>query len=232
LNCYPGFTGPICDQRCIDANCSIICQCFDTCESSEVICFNNVTINITTIISNSTTINGTLIIINGSQVDLNSSQLVIFENVTLNASILFSGLSSITSKECITLNNVNFTLDLSHTSSNQGKLLLLNSTAGCLNGTYEISYLNKPKCTNLISEKDASSLYIIFVQDTACEERLSQSPLANWIIAVIIIGSVIGLAIIVAVIIFTVPSLRKKILPHEKGRNMKQEKEVIKNDQI
>jgi len=154
--------------------------------------------------------------IEGSNINLTSIQLTTDLYITiLNSNILFNS-STIISKECINLSNTTLTVDLSNTTD-EGKILLLNSTSGCLNlNSFSLSYLHQPKCTILKSEEDTYSLYIIFTKLQDCSPKESENQLPLWIIIVIIVGSVVGLALIFIIIVLIVPKFRKAIFPYQR----------------
>jgi len=55
-------------------------------------------------------------------------------------------------------------------------------------------------------------LYILFVPQTQseCSGEASNLPLADWKIIIIVVGSIIGVAILFIIISLAIPSLRKK----------------------
>jgi len=150
--------------------------------------------------------------------------LLIKRNLTLiNSTLNFLKSSSIITNGCINISNSNITVDLSTLSltKNDGdSILLFNSTLGCLSGNmYSITYLNKPNCTSLKSYINSYSLYVI-LRLSDCNE--TPAPFNLLIIAIIILGSVIGIAIIVLALICAIPSIRHKILPYENKRKKRE----------
>jgi len=215
--------------RCIDSNCFIDCICNDTntCEGDNLICMNDILINNHTItILNSTFFKGN-ITIQGSNLIL-PVELIIdsFINIT-DSNILFNS-SAIISENCITLSNINITVDLSQ-ESNTNTLLLLNSTAGCLNiSSYTIIYLNRPKCKNTVSKVNSYSLYIAFATVPNCLES-EQQNIQEWIIAlIIIVSAIVGLALIFVILSLVIPSLRRKIYPHQEKTKIRKKINKIK----
>jgi len=94
----------------------------------------------------------------------------------------------------------------------------LYSKSGCLNiNSLTTSYLNEPNCTTLKSEQDSNSLYIILIAQPNCLSNIVP-PNDSWKIVLIIIGSVVGVALIFVLIVLIVPPLRHKIFPFEKKR--------------
>jgi len=223
-NCYCNYLGQLCDQKCVDSNCSLPCLCNDSnsCEENEnIICMNDITVsNQTATFSFGTQfiIEGDLTI-EGSNLNLSSILLISDSNITLSNSIISLNSSTIVSKECINLSKTNFLVYLPP-SHIKDKLLLINSTIGCLNiDSLSITYSNEqPKCTNLQIGNDSYSIFILF-KETNCEEPLTETPLPVWEIALIIVVSVIGLAIIIVVITMLIPSIRSQIFRKKKDIN-------------
>jgi len=167
--------------------------------------------------------------IEGSNLYLTSLEISTFSSITIsNSNIIFNS-STIISTECIKLSNTTITVDLSQQqSSNISKILLLNSTSGCLSiDSNKINYLNQPKCTTLETKEDSFSLYIVFIKQPECLLN-NETPFESWKIILIIVGSLVGVALIFIVIVLIVPSFRKKIFPFrdkekrnkKKGRKM------------
>jgi len=139
------------------------------------------------------------------------------KNLSLSNSTLVFDSSTIYVNGCISLLNTSLTVDLSNLNNitNQEKLVLLNSSMGCLNGSsYTIHYLNQPKCYSILSEKDDNSIFLIFSKNNCNEESQKQNTFQSWEIAVIIVGSVVVLAIIFVLLALFSP-LRRKIFPHQ-----------------
>jgi len=210
--CTSNFMGVNCDQICIDSNCSTFCLCDHNCSEIKN-CNNNISItNQSLIFSENITFQGNLTI-EGSNINLTSILLTTFSNISISNSNLIFNTSAILSDECIKLSNTTITVDLSQQSSNISKLLLLNSSLGCLSiDSYNINYLNKPKCTQLESEENAYSLYIIFVRQSysECETIENQNTISWWEIALIIVGSIVGVALIFLVLVFFYSFIKKK----------------------
>jgi len=74
-----------------------------------------------------------------------------------------------------------------------------------------------------MSYNNSYTLYIVFIKQPSCEEKENETPIASWIIILIVIGSVLGLVIIFIVIVLLIPSLREKILPYRESRDKRQE---------
>jgi len=123
--------------------------------------------------------------------------------------------------------NTNITVDLNGvTDTSNDSLLLINSTKGCIFGTPVIFYVNIPACTILKNQNTSSSLSVLFTREQNCGGFM----LATWEIVVIIAGSILILAVIFVIIVFAIPSIRKKIFPHGKDA-IKEKKEVkLEND--
>jgi len=149
-------------------------------------------------------------IINESIINLSAVELSIDKNLTLLDSTMTFNSSTIITKGCITISNTKIKVDLSNANIKLGQLLLMNSTSKCLTstGTFSIVYFNQPQCTQSTSELNSLALIVTFTNESNCEK----SPLATWIIILIVICSVVGLAIIVIVIVVLIlPDLRRKI---------------------
>jgi len=90
---------------------------------------------------------------------------------------------------CINITNVSLVVDLSK-YSNLNKLVLMNSSNGCLNiESYSISFLNQPNCVQQTRNgNDSFSIYVIFTQDN-CEVTTigHSSSLPAWEIAIIVV---------------------------------------------
>jgi len=69
----------------------------------------------------------------------------------------------------------------------------------------------------LKNEEDSFSLYIIFIKQPECLTK-NESPDESWKIILIIVGSVVGVALIFIVIVLIVPSCRKKIFPYKQRK--------------
>jgi len=185
---------------------------------------NNITINNqTAFVINTTIIIQGNIEINQSNINFNSIELIIDRDLTISNSTLYFNSSSIVTKGCIYLSNVNITVDLSKIPDNESKIVLLNSTSGCLDvNSYNLAYLNRPKCTTLTSEKDSYTLVVIFTHEENCgSESETQAPFASWKIVVIVIGIVVGIAIIFVILVLSIVPLRKIFLPYEKKKDEK-----------
>jgi len=217
-NCNPNYYGVTCNEKCIDSKCSIFCLCNDTCEEEEISCMNDITINnqnFSLLFSTNYSIRGNLSI-DGSNLNLTSAEITTYSSITISNSNIFYSSSTIISYECIKLSNTTITVDLSQ-QPNISKLLLFNSTIGCLLlDSYKINYLNEPKCTTLINEENSYSFYIIFEKQPDCGAKESQNTIPSWEIALIIVGSVVGVALIFIIIVLIVPSLRRKICTQHK----------------
>jgi len=213
-HCYPNYIGPNCNQICVDNQCLISCVCNDPilCHQGGIICINNITIyNLNISINSSIQFEG-IILIENTNLDL-SSNLFSELNITLSNSNILFNLSSIISNSCINISHTNLTIDLSHIPPHEEKLLLLNSTIGCLIGdSYTIYYLNQPSCATLNSVKTSYSLIIIL--QFGCQSLAN--PIEIWKIALIVVGSIVGLAVIAIMIILITTTIRKKILHKKK----------------
>jgi len=111
------------------------------------------------------------------------------------------------------IQNISFSLQVSlhWQSSNISKLLLLNSSSGCLSiDSNKINYLNQPKCITLKNEENSYTLSIIFIKQPDCLSN-NETPDESWKIVLIIVGSIVGLALIFILIVLIVPSFRSKI---------------------
>jgi len=94
----------------------------------------------------------------------------------------------------------------------------MNSSSGCFSGNISLIYLNQPKCTIIKSETDSYSLYIIFNKNIDCSEGKN---VTDWgIISAIVIGSVLGLVLIVVVVVLAIPQLRSKVIPFERNKSI------------
>jgi len=218
------FFGPECDKTCIDSSCSIYCACNDAeiCSGVKNICNNDITIT-------------------GQNITLNSlSNYFIQGNISIsNSSVSFNLNSSLISTGCINISNSYFKIDLSNftfsSTSNEDKIYLINSTAGCLYGdTFSLSYLNQPKCTILKNEMDSYSLFIIFVKQTEseCATKESQNTITWWEITIIVVGSVVGVALIFIVLVLAIPALRNQIFPHKDKRKRRKERNEEIGDKL
>jgi len=221
-HCSTPFLGASCDQRCVDANCSIKCSCDsqETCYGVNIVCNNDIVVtnqNLSLLTFSNFSFGGNLTITE-SILDINSIDLIVQKVIYISNSTIFFNSSSIITSGCINISNTNFTINL---SNNEHNLYLLNSTSGCLNGhPNSITYLNQPKCTTLKTESNAYSLLIILSEQTNC--NLSQGKtLQPWAIALIIVGIVIGIALIFLLIVLIVPTFREAIFPHEKNVEIK-----------
>jgi len=54
-----------------------------------------------------------------------------------------------------------------------------------------------------------------------CNLSQQQNTLQPWAIALIIVGIVIGIALIFLLIVFAIPNLRDKIMPHKNNEEIK-----------
>jgi len=228
-HCNNNFFGIYCDQRCADSKCNISCVCNETtsCSNAELICNNEIIIENQTI-SFSTNVEFLNAMIGESLVNFTSLSFKILNNLTVSDSnLLFDSSSSITVNGCINLNNISLSLTISNSSSNQ-KIVLLNSSSGCLNiSNYFLNITNIPKCTILKNETTSSSFTILLAPDVKC--ATVQSPF-QWYIVVIIVGSVFGVLIILTLIVFLIPSIRHKIFVRTGIRNqVKNKSRVIGN---
>jgi len=125
--------------------------------------------------------------------------------VILDSNIQLNSTSSIVSNGCINITNSQFTVDLSKTSASE-TIVLMNSKSGCLNITnYSISYLNEPKCGSAQTQKNSKTLTIVI-------SNTCPTGLAGWVIAVIIIASIVGVLLILVAIVLLVPSLRRRVI--------------------
>jgi len=160
--------------------------------------------------------------ISDSTFKVTDDQIYVDRDISIvNTSIYFSS-TTINAQGCINISNVNFTIDLSNTTLATEKLILLNSSAGCLNfGNYSISYIHQPKCFSTTSDFDSDSLYIIFTKLSSCNEPEKQTQMEEWKIGLIIIGIVLGVAIIFILIVLLVPFLRRKIFPYARKKGDK-----------
>jgi len=214
------FFGNNCEQKCIDSSCSVSCFCNDSyynCSGEDSNCTNDITINNQSLSFTSTIlfIQGN-ISIDGSNVNLTSINLITDTFLSILNSNIFFNSSSIISNGCINLKNTKLTIDYSNTTSSE-LLVLFNSSLGCLNvNNITISIVNQPKCTTFQRITDSSTLSILFQKQTNCEEQ--KSTIASWEIVLIIVGSIIGVAIIFIVLALAVPPIRKKNIPFRKRK--------------
>jgi len=154
--------------------------------------------------------------INESIINLIQTYLFIEKNLNLTDSSLLFVSSNISVTGCIYLNNITLTIDLSKYSQNGTKILLLNSSSGCLSANnVNITFLNALNCLKPTSLFNSYSLIITYSNNCIHTTNSNQPP-GTTIIVIVIIGSVIGIVIIVLLIVFCVPSIREAILPHEK----------------
>jgi len=113
------------------------------------------------------------------------------------------------------------TIDLSNIlKENSSKILIISSLNDCIYGKPTISYTHIPYCYNAQFSNDSSSLYV-FVTPSSC--NLKSSSFQVWEVTLIVIGIVLVIAILTVVIIFSIPSLREKILPFKSARQKRQE---------
>jgi len=196
--------------------CLVKCNCLEStnCSGTNISCYNDLTIQDQNLrISNDIFIIGNTNI-DESNLNLISSELYVEKNFTFsNSSLTLDTQSSISVDGCINVKNISITLSLADIASNQTKVILLNSSSNCLNATScKISFSNTPKCKNIISSIDSNSLFLIISNQENCN-NIESLPLLE--IAVIIAGSVVGLAIIFVVLVCMVPGLRENIFPNE-----------------
>jgi len=98
--------------------------------------------------------------------------------------------------------------------SNSSKIVLFQSTSGCLDvQDYSITYINIPKCTNITSEKDSNSVFIVLAAGTNCGKSNVTNNSDTIIVISIIVGIVVGLVVIFFAIVLSVPKLRNKVFP-------------------
>jgi len=208
-----------CFANYIGANCDVFLYQLigETILNTSLIVQNNSV----SLIFGSFIISGTLRVEN-SILNITNSAIYIRDNFTLsNSSILLGSNQPINVDGCINMQKANITIDISKFNTlNSTKILLLNSTSGCLNAeSLSIFYLNEPNCKVLKSEIDSDSLFIIFVDKSDCEEvEVKKSNIEEMIIYFIIGGSIVALVIIVLTVIFAVPSLKKKVFPFRVDR--------------
>jgi len=221
-------------KKCIDSNCSFNCNCSDSCENNDsTTCMNEVIISNQTISLTNTQffIEGN-ITIQQSNVNLTLIDLIAESDLSIiNSNILFNS-SIIISKGCINITNANITVDLAHISQNVSKLLLLNSTSGCLNiQSVSITYINQLQCTVLTTEKTTYTFAILFNKKSNCLETNNSAQTELFIIILIIVISIVGLAILFIAIVMIVPSFRYKMFPRLKQRKIakSKKKNMIKN---
>jgi len=204
--------------KCIDLSCSIKCNC-SNCDQN--VCNNSIVIS-----NQSSTFNVSILSIpafdiESSNINLTSIKIVVDTNVIiLNSTLLFKS-SSIISNGCINLSKSNLTVDLSNISNNQTTLLLLNSSQGCLNGSYTVTYLNKPSCTILTHEENEYSIVVALTKESDCN---NPGSLEAWEIALIVVG---GLVLIFIAIVLLIPPIRNKIFPFEKIRLKRTKKDKV-----
>jgi len=226
-NCDEGVNGYGCFiERCVDPDCFIKCQCFSNNCSSNFNCNNSITI-----LNQTSTLNLSSVLyilgnadVDGSKLNLTTAELKIEKNFTIiYSSLLFDSNSTILVNGCIVVKNISITISLSNIDSNQKKILLLNSSSECLDvQSYSIEYLNAPKCKNITSESDSSSIYIII------SEQNCGSTLQIGEIIAIIVGSILGVVLITFAILLSIPKLRYKLLPSAKIRDkrLKRKEEI------
>jgi len=213
------FFGGACNIKCIDYSCNINCTCDPLdCDQDSTYCNGSITIEnqITSFSSNYIVIHGN-ININQSLLNLTSIELFVDNDLTLtNSSFIFDS-STISVSNCVDLINVSITVDLSQFSnaSKEENIVLLNSSKGCLKAeSYTIAYLNQPKCSTVKNEINDYSLTVVF-NKVDCETiQQNQHSNETWIILLIAIASVVGIAIIFIIIALVIPSLRTKIFPY------------------
>jgi len=188
--CFNGYNGIFCDQKCIDFNCTILCSCTTSNCSQQNTCNNNITItnqNITIIPETYYQFLGN-VVINESNIDLNSVQLSLSNNISFSESTITFKSSSIIAKGCITLSNTKFIVDLSNSTSTSN-LLLMNSTLGCLSGTYSMKFENQPKCSELKSELNSYSLLVLFTKtDCNNSQTLTLAASIIWIYLIFLLS--------------------------------------------
>jgi len=129
-----------------------------------------------------------------------------------NSHILFNSTTIIT-KGCINITNSSITVDFSHVSLDLDKLLLINSTSGCLVGSLDINYINQSKCVELIENRDSYSIFVL-IKKLKCDNISTQIP--DWIVPVITL--IVVLVVIIAIAIIFISPLRYKIFPRLKAR--------------
>jgi len=198
-DCFDNYIGRYCDERCIFADCSASCiGCGEFQDQILAILQGNATFE------------------TYSNINFTSTQLFIYKNFDLANMSLMLDSSSIVVQGCIHLNNVTLTLNLTNIKSDEKNFTILNSTSGCLDvGNYSITYLNKPECTNITSQKDSAAIVIVLATDTNClkNQETNSNEISVWAILIPIISVVFILIILIFGIILLIPDCRRKIIP-------------------
>jgi len=212
-SCHNYYFGPNCDQLCIDTACNIPCTCDNksSCSGNKSVCNNDISI-----INQNSSLTLTVFLqgntkIELSNININTITIQLQDLSISDSTMIFYNSSSIVSTGCINITNTILKVDLSHPPKN-GKLVLFNSSSGCLHGTYNITYFNTPPCYSFSSKQNDYSLYVLILPYTC------SSGIPAWEIAVIIVGIVVGLGIIFIILALTVPSIKYAIFPAQKVR--------------
>jgi len=164
-----------------------------------------------------------------SELIISNSYIFIKENFTLsNSHLILTPNNLITVDGCINLIETNITVNLSGLTETDysKKIILLNSTIGCLNiESLKIFLLNElPKCKILQEGHDSSSISITIIS-SECD--FEEGEALGGHIVLIIIGSAFGLVIIIIIMVVVVPSVREKIFPRIKFRRAIQKKQEM-----
>jgi len=201
--CYKDYLGVSCDQKCIDINCTIICNSntSNTCTDNITnISNNNISINTNisnfnsiNITSSSLTVVGTLVVsgnasIENSSVSISLSNTVVKGDLTLaNSDFTFNSNSSITVDGCVYLkNNTQIKVDVSNYLKEKEKnVTLIKSLNVCLDkeGSISFQYLNQQKCLSIASDIQPGSLLLV-MDYSKCEVSIGFKPLLINLIAV------------------------------------------------
>jgi len=235
ISCYNEWFGEICNVKCLCVNGSGYnsSQCTDIVISNSNVtlendhCFFDITIiQASIILGENNFIFGNM---SSSKSNLFFDGLTIIHgNLILTDSSLYLSNSSIVAEGCIYFsNNTNITIDVSNIAENNSEIVLFRSNKSCISqqGIINYKFINQPKCISSIEVKNESDIDTLFITyRKECGDNLS-SPELFWVIPLIIIFSVVGLMIVFVVIVFAIPSIRRKLFPHVKN-NRRIEKEL------
>jgi len=217
--CFEGFIGDNCNQMCVnngDDDCSIKCNCPDSGSCNTSNCIESLIIYRTSCL-----ISSALILEGNTRVDestmiLSSMTLVVEKSMNVSNSTIVFQSSSILVDGCVNLSNTSITVNLENTSITNGdKILLFNSSSGCLNAsTLQLSILNQENCASYSYETTSYSL-TIFIHRQSCEEKPN---INDWIVAVVLISAILCVAIFFIIFVYLHKPTRAIFFPTKKAR--------------
>jgi len=237
--CADGYRGLNCSQRCIDSQCTLLCECGTECGSNSSKCFNdisisdyntsitenvnfhnNVSINSSSIfISNvSVTITESLFV-NQSFLNLTSTNIKIEQGMILNSSKIYMLNSTITINNCLLIENTTIVVDLKqfNKSNAQQATLILFSTNGCKqpkNIKYE--FLNEDTCFKAKVEETSSSISLFLASPCGGINKENNGGLSSSDIIIIIVCSCVLVAVILTIVVLSNPKIKRKIFTIKK----------------